>query len=459
MWRGRLMMIVAAGTAAIGCSAVAQDLSMPGPYPGAWRSVTVTRANSTTFTARLFYPGVASGQNAELQTAGVPYPAVSFGHGFLQPVDRYQSTLLHLATWGYLVIASDSESGLFPSHANFAADLRQSLTFLEQSNQNAGSFLHQAVDASRFGMSGHSMGGGASILATAADPRVKALANLAAAETNPSATAQMGSIGVPVSLISGSADSIVPVGTNGQVMYNAGGAPKILPVIQGGWHCGFEDVSTFGCDSGPMPRAEQLALTRRLVTAFFNLYLKGDQGAWRQVWGPERNADPRVVTTSLSGIVVTPATGMAEAAGGRAAEVDLRVMNAGRTATAYRVFVEGAAWPTAASPDVTGAIAPGAEVVVRVTTQVPYGFAAATQTALVSVRADSDGGTRSYSLIEIRRRCLADIDRSGVLNINDYVAFQNAYAAGSGDADVDANGELNINDFVVFINAYAAGCI
>ncbi|MBL9031034.1 MAG: hypothetical protein JNM80_04930 [Phycisphaerae bacterium] len=438
--------------------AAAQDLSLPGPYLGAWRSVTVTRANSSTFTARLYYPGQSAGQNAPLDPSGAPYPAVSFGHGFLQPVDRYQSTLLHLATWGYLVIASDSESGLFPSHSNFALDMRQCLTFLEQSNTAPASFLYQAVDPTRFGMSGHSMGGGASILATAADPRVKALAKLAAAETNPSAVAQMAAITAPVSLISGSADSIVPVASNGLLMFNAGTAPKLLPVIQGGWHCGFEDVSTFGCDSGPLPRADQLALTRRLLTAFFNLHLKGDQSAWRHVWGPERDADPRVITTAASGITITPANPSSEAAGGMVAEVEVRVANTGPRASAYRVLVEDAAWPTSASPDLTPVLSPGAEAAVRVTTQVPFGFSSISTTALLTARSEADGATRAHTMLTVRRRCLADIDRNGTLSINDFVAFQNAFAAGSPDADADANGLLNVNDFVVFINAFAAGC-
>ncbi|MHC4834329.1 MAG: alpha/beta hydrolase, partial [Planctomycetota bacterium] len=55
--------------------------------------------------------------------SGGPYPVFSFGHGFLTPVSRYDSTLDHLATHGFLVIASRSGGELFPSHAAFAADL------------------------------------------------------------------------------------------------------------------------------------------------------------------------------------------------------------------------------------------------------------------------------------------------------------------------------------------------
>ena len=68
----------------------------------------------------------------------------------------------HLASHGYIVIATTSEGSLFPSHSNFALDIRQCLTWLEQQDVLAGGWLLGAVDEAKFGVSGHSMGGGAS---------------------------------------------------------------------------------------------------------------------------------------------------------------------------------------------------------------------------------------------------------------------------------------------------------
>lgn len=430
----------------------------PGPHTAGWRSVTVARPNNSTFTARLYYPATGAGQNAGFDPSGGPYPAVSFGHGFLQTVDRYQSTLLHLATWGIVVIASDSEGGLFPSHSNFALDMRHCLTYLEQQNATSGALLYQGIATDRFGMSGHSMGGGASILATAADARVKALANLAAAETNPSATAQMGSIAAPVSLVSGSSDTIVPVGTNGQLMYNAGRAPKLLPVIQGGWHCGFEDVSTFGCDSGPMPRAEQLFLTRRLLASFFRLYLSGDQAAWNVVWGPGRDADNRVVTTAASGIGVAPGVATVSAFQNMEMTRGFVVTNSGPAPRSYAVLVEGAAWPAVAVPAQTGVVAPGESAAFEVRVTAPPGWLPLQTEMLVTVKSREDGGTRGWARLAAGRRCIADQDGSGSLTPNDFQAFLNAFAAGSMAADADGSGSLTANDFQAFMNAFAAGC-
>ncbi|MCW5936659.1 MAG: hypothetical protein KIT11_05065 [Fimbriimonadaceae bacterium] len=285
---------------------VVEDLSLPGPYQPGFRQVTVRRPNNSTFTAFVYYPATANGTNAPLDRSAAPYPAVTFGHGFLQTLDRYRSTLDHLATRGYIVIATTTEGGLFPNHANFAADMRHCLTHLETENGQAGAFFEDAVATDRFGASGHSMGGGASILAASADPRIKALANLAAAETNPSAIAAMASVTAPASLIAGSEDGIVPPSTNGQRMYENGGPPRQLPVVTGGWHCGFQDVSSFGCDTGSLTRPLQLAETRRLLTAFFDLNLKRDQTRWRLVWGPEMVGNPQTTTTFDPGARATP---------------------------------------------------------------------------------------------------------------------------------------------------------
>jgi hypothetical protein len=105
-----------------------------GAYRAGRRRVTVRRPNNTTFTAQLYYPATATGDNAPYDGSGAPYPAVSFGHGFLQPPERYRSILEHLATWGYLTIATESGLELFPNHRAYAEDMRHCLTYLEEQN-------------------------------------------------------------------------------------------------------------------------------------------------------------------------------------------------------------------------------------------------------------------------------------------------------------------------------------
>ncbi|QQS34047.1 MAG: dienelactone hydrolase family protein [Acidobacteriota bacterium] len=397
MTRGLLIILILAA----GVFAQADPLSQPGPYAAGWRSVTITRPNNSTFTARLYYPAAVNGQNTAYNGAGAPYPAITFGHGFLQAVSTYQSTLNHLATHGYFVIASDSENGLFPSHQNFANDLRFSLDHLTQQNGEQSSFLFNQVATTRYGASGHSMGGGASILAASQDARIKALANLAAVETNPSATAAMSNVNVPVSLISGSADTIVPVSSNGQLMYNAGRAPKMLPVIQGGWHCGFQESNGIGCDNGTITRAQQLAETRRLLTAFFDLYLKGNEERWKQVWG---SGFQTAVTSGQrnSGIELTPAEQIVTNPVGVETTFSVTVTNRGATPAAYRAFIEQRRWVVGADPAITGVIAPNASANITFRVRRHWKNNSPLENLLISIRNESDGLTRNFTPITLR---------------------------------------------------------
>lgn len=378
------------------------SLSNPGPYAAGWRSVTVTRANSTTFTARLYYPASTAGQNGTYNGTGAPYPAITFGHGFFQQVATYQSTLEHLATHGYFVIATDSEGGLAPNHQNFADDIKRCLTYLEQENANSGSVLFGQVAITRFGASGHSMGGGSSILATSQDSRIRALANLAAAETNPSAVSAMPAISVPVKLISGSADTIVPVGSNGQLMYNATVSPRILPIIQGGWHCGFQDANGFGCDnSTAITRTQQLAETRRLLTAFFDLYLKRSESNWKQVWGSELD-NQLVVSQRNATIELSPAMQTATAPVGVDTIVNVTVTNRASTANAFTVFVEQRRWIVVTNPTQTAVLAPGGSTNISFRVKRLWKNPSAINRLNISLRSNNDALTRSTASIELR---------------------------------------------------------
>jgi len=60
--------------------------------------------------------------------------------------------------------------------------------------------------------------------------------------------------------------------------------------------------------------------------------------------------------------------------------------------------------------------------------------------------------------------CYANCDGSTtppILNVNDFICFQNLFAAGDPAANCDASTNapiLNVNDFTCFLNAFAAGC-
>lgn len=54
--------------------------------------------------------------------------------------------------------------------------------------------------------------------------------------------------------------------------------------------------------------------------------------------------------------------------------------------------------------------------------------------------------------------CYADFDRSGTLDVFDFLAYQNAFAVGDYRADCDGCGTLNIFDFLCFLSMFDDGC-
>jgi dienelactone hydrolase len=249
-----------------------------GPYSVGWGEFRVHRQGFGGFEALVYYPATSDGGNAAIEPAGGPYPSIAFGHGWLATPRMYHSTLITLAAQGYAVIAPASESRLFPSHPRFAQDLRQCLTWLEQENARADSRFYGLIDTGNLGIAGHSMGGGASLLAAAADGRIKAVAALAPAETWPdSAIAAAADIHVPIIFIAGSADTFTPLAQHAQPMYDNSNQPKQLIVLDGGYHCGFIDpeVAVF-CDSGSMDHQLQLDLNWQHMIAFFDTYLRSE---------------------------------------------------------------------------------------------------------------------------------------------------------------------------------------
>lgn len=432
----------------------AADLAQPGAFASGFRTVTVTRANGTTFTARLFYPATATGENAPVDPSGGPYPGVSFGHGFVQPVGNYQSTLLHLATHGYLVIATNSEGGLFPSHSNFAADILRCLTWLEEQHDEPGSLLEGLVRTDGFGLSGHSMGGGAAILA-ASDPRVRAIAPLAAANTNPSSIAASSNFFVPVRHIVGSQDTIVTPGTTVQMFNNSARAKQFVN-LQGGFHCGFVDAQGFGCDSGSMSRADQLAYVRRQMTEFFDLYLKGDSSVWPAVW--DAPADPRVTITSSPDSRIDPAVPTLTLRTGARRMLDATVINLGPDLGSFVVDADGVAWGVAVAPGTLGPIGPGQSGATMLTVSPPADAVLETVAVRITARSLRDAGTRSVARIVVTLECGGDFDRNGSVDFFDIQSFLQAFLAQHPESDFTGEGSFDFFDLQLFLAAFAAGC-
>lgn len=375
----------------------------PTPSPGAPRDVgiaqtAVPRAAGGSFTAAVYYPASAPGAGTPLDGTGAPYPVIAFGHGFQQSVATYSSTLAHLAGSGFIVIAPRSfETSFFPDHSRFADDLRDSLTWLTQQNAISSSLFFSGVNTLRFGASGHSMGGGASVIAADRDPRILAVSTLAAANTTPSAVTAATGVTRPVQFIAGSRDAIVVTATT-QAIYAAAPAPRQFRLIDGGFHCGFQDYSEFAlfCDAGTISRAAQISITQRLMASWFALYLQAEDARWWEAWGEPARRDASASFAAEDRIGLEPRVLTVTARAGATVSVTLSVTNAGTVATSFALGAEPG--PAAAlSPSRTITLAPGAGATATLTAQ-----GAAPGTVLtVTARSVFDGGTTDWAVVTV----------------------------------------------------------
>src|SRR6476469_1113565 len=136
-------------------------------------------------------------------SSGRRLPIVALGHGWLQSVDKYADTMRYLASWGIIVVAPNTHRSLFSSHQGLALDLSRALRMVAYGELGGG---RVRGDLRRLGVLGHSIGGGAAVLAAAADDGIKAVVTVTAAETKPSAVQAAGKVYVPSLHLVGSKD-------------------------------------------------------------------------------------------------------------------------------------------------------------------------------------------------------------------------------------------------------------
>ncbi len=262
-----------------------------GAYGVQSTEVTVSRQDGSTFPALMLSPAVSGGEDTS--TPRPMFPAIVFGHGFLQSPDAYASTLDHLVSQGYIVIATRSGMDLLPDsgvNKQYAKDLSVCFDYLQQQTQDPQSQWYQEIDMDRVGLLGNSMGGSAAVRTCAADQRFRALATTAATELSPSSVAVADQLTVPSLFMVGTADTYFPPEHNSLAMYAVAPPPRIAVLIEGGYHCGFLDGPFPGCDSGPLARADQLAITREKLEAFFDCYLADDPNALDELLAPMDHA-------------------------------------------------------------------------------------------------------------------------------------------------------------------------
>ncbi|MGS0688671.1 dienelactone hydrolase family protein [Nakamurella sp. GG22] len=202
-------------------------------------------------------------------TSGRRLPVVAVGHGWLQSAERYADTMRYLASWGIIVVAPNTHRSVFSSQQGLALDLSRALRLVAQGNLGDG---RVRGDLRRMGVLGHSIGGGAAILAAAKDDQIRAVVTVTAAETRPSAIEAAGKVEVPSLHLIGSKDDMAE--SDGARIARSCTGPAQLRMVKGSGHLGLAEGKSFvngiiGADSDK--KVQQV--TRMLASAFFIRYL------------------------------------------------------------------------------------------------------------------------------------------------------------------------------------------
>jgi dienelactone hydrolase len=229
---------------------------------------------------RIYYPAQSAGLNAAISPSGV-FPVVVFAHGFLMSPNDYGALAELIVPQGYIIVQLGTETSLFPSPANFSADINFVIDAMKVENTTANSLFFNRL-GNKFGVGGHSMGGGTSFLAAANNPNISAIFNLsAAANTTPSALTAAASVTCPTLIFAAQSDCVTAITTQQQPLYAATAAAcKIYIEIAGGSHCKYSDATSgcylaeLGACGGTISLAEQLAITYTFLAPFLDTYLK-----------------------------------------------------------------------------------------------------------------------------------------------------------------------------------------
>ena len=127
--------------------------------------------------------------------AGLNLPGVAFGHAWLAGTARYSGLLEHLASWGIVAAAPDTERGLAPSVLNLAFDLGTALDIVTGVRLGPGKI---SVHPAKLGVVGHGFGGSAAVFAAAGMPaKPAAVAALFPTVTSPPAEQPAAALRVP----------------------------------------------------------------------------------------------------------------------------------------------------------------------------------------------------------------------------------------------------------------------
>ncbi|HLF07051.1 MAG TPA: Ig-like domain-containing protein, partial [Thermoplasmata archaeon] len=184
------------------------------------------------------------GASSAPDLSGAPYPTVHFEPGYTTTKDRYSPWLLPIAAEGYVVIILEYDTSSAPDTSDITSvRVGHTISFLlAQNSSTSTSALKGMMDFSRFVATGHSMGGGDSVLDAGKHQEFDGFIPLAPYILSPLYKAPdmpgevVKTINRPMYVIAASADSTAVPKDNADVLNANGNCPKSENTIMGASH-------------------------------------------------------------------------------------------------------------------------------------------------------------------------------------------------------------------------------
>lgn len=312
----RTVCLVAVTLLVAGLSLASEGVSPDEVGPYAFAEVAAElkdEARDRTMGLLVFYPVAES----DVPITGVPL--IVFNHGFLLSAEGYRSYGEHLASHGFAVALPTFPMTFFNvHHVRLAEDVRFVIDYCVAATANVDHPLFGVIDASRIGVSGHSLGGKLSLLEAITDVRIDAAAVLDPVDVGnpifndlrryPSVAPElMPELKIPLLIVGAELGSemvtfspCAPEDENYQRYFEAANPPATEVTQLDVGHAQYVDEGVEGaastCAVGDVPDAWVRSSTAAYITAFFlaNLLESQDAADWLEAQLARDEADGRI---------------------------------------------------------------------------------------------------------------------------------------------------------------------
>ncbi len=238
-----------------------------GPYTVGWIDTSIPTEGEM-LPVSLYYPSIVTGEGSYPNTTDAPYPTLLFSLGYRSTIENYRIFAFKIATWGFILVIVGSESESWDIQR--ATDLVDTLSWLDEQNDNSSFKLSKIMDESKFGVSGHSLGAEAALMLSISESRLKAVIPIAPFIFPPYTFISPESakdIHIPMLILVGSADTTSPPNMMAYPLYENGNPSKFCLTIMGSDH--FNII--FTC--------------HKYIVSFLKFYFYEDQEYARYLYG------------------------------------------------------------------------------------------------------------------------------------------------------------------------------